>query len=188
MSFFKKPITNKRPLRAVTLLQVYKVIRSNYYEAVIKQLRAIHNKERQRKFKGKNLDYITPSGIFTYDNDKSLVQHSGILCIDIDDLEDVEGVKQKLLSDENFETLLLFRSPCGSGLKWFIAIDPDIYDHKMWFTGVRNYLMETYGLTGKQVDKSCSNVSKACYMSFDPDAYLNKELINSYSINKYEQK
>lgn len=182
MSFFKKPIINKKPLRTVNLIQVYQAIRSHYYETVIRQLRAISDKEAQRRFKAKNLDYITPSGVFYYDNDESLISHSGILCMDLDDIEDVEDLKQKLIDDIHFDTLLLFVSPCGHGLKWFIAIDLDVCNHKTWFTSVRNYLMATYGLTDKQVDKSCSNVSKACYMSYDPDAYINSEFVKYQNI------
>ena len=181
MSFFKKPITNKKPLRTVTLIQVYQAIRSHYYETVIRQLRSIVDKEGQRRFKAKNLDYITPSGVFSYGNDESLISHSGILCMDLDDIEDVKELKEKLIDDIHFDTLLLFVSPCGNGLKWFIAIDLDVCNHKIWFTSVRNYLMATYGLTDKQVDKSCSNVSKACYMSYDPDAYINSELLENHN-------
>ena len=182
MSFFEKPITNKKPQRTVTLLQVYQAIRGHYYEGVISQLRALSDKEAQRRFKGKHLDYITPSGLFTYDDDKSLVSHSGILCMDLDDVENPERLKQQLIDDKNFITLLLFRSPCGRGLKWFIAIDLGVCDHKTWFAGVRNYLMATYGLTDRQLDKSCSNVSRACFMSYDPDAYINEELLEQHNI------
>jgi hypothetical protein len=153
MSFFPKPIKNKEPKRTVNLFLVYQLIRSDYYKAVMELLRAISDKKEQNKFKGKYLDYITPSGIFTYDNDASLVKHSNILCVDLDDLTDVEQIKQSLINDENFETLLAFRSPCGYGLKWFIAIDLNICDHKSWYTAVRNYLMTTYGLSDHQVDK-----------------------------------
>lgn len=180
-SFFSKPITNKKPLRIVNLLQVCQVIRSRYYENVVRLLRSIVDKEGQRRFKAKNLDYITPSGTFSYGNDESLICHSGILCMDLDDIENVEELKQKLIDDIHFDTLLLFVSPCGHGLKWFIAIDLDVCNHKTWFTSVRNYLMATYGLTDKQVDKSCSNVSKACYMSYDPDAYINSELVENHN-------
>lgn len=182
MSFFKKPITNKKPLRTVNLLQVCQVIRSNYYKNVIRQLRSIVGKEAQRSFKAKNLDYITPSGVFSYGNDESLISHSGILCMDLDDIEDVKELKEKLIDDIHFDTLLLFVSPCGNGLKWFIAIDLDVCNHKIWFTSVRNYLMATYGLTDKQVDKSCANVSRACYMSYDPMAFINQEFVKPQNI------
>ena len=181
MSFFKKPITNKNPLKTVNLLQVCQVIRSRYYENVVRLLRSIVDKEEQRRFKAKNLDYITPSGVFSYCNDESLISHSGILCMDLDDIEDVKGLKQKLIDDIHFDSLLVFDSPRGNGLKWFIAIDLDVCNHKTWFTSVRNYLMATYGLTDKQVDKTCSNVSRACYMSYDPDAFLNSELVENHN-------
>lgn len=181
MSFFKKPITNREPQRTVNLIQVYQAIRNNYYEKVVRLLRSIVGKEEQRKFKAKYLDYITPSGTFSYGNDESLISHSGILCMDLDYIEDVNELKQKLIDDIHFDTLLLFVSPCGHGLKWFIAIDLDVCDHETWFTAVRNYLMATYGLVDKQVDKTCSNVSRACYMSYDPDAFLNSELVENHN-------
>lgn len=134
MSFFKKPITNKKPLKTVNLLQVYQVIRSHYYETVVRLLRSIVDKEAQRRFKAKNLDYITPSGVFSYCNDESLISHSGVLCMDLDDVEDTETLKQQLIDDTNFITFLLFSSPCGKGLKWFIAIDLDVCDHRTWFS------------------------------------------------------
>ncbi len=178
VSFFLKPITNKKPKRVVSLFEVYKVIRSIFYKEVTILLRAIDDKEEQKKFKNNNFDFITPSGTFTYHRDKSLVMHSGMLCIDIDYLDDMECMKQKLLSDPLIGTLLLFRSPRGHGLKWFISIDIEQYDHAIWFDGVRNYLIKTYALTEKQVDASCRNVSKACFLCYDPDAYLNPILMN----------
>jgi hypothetical protein len=188
MSFFLKPITNKKPLRTVNLLQVCQVIRSHYYENEVRQLRSIVGKEEKRRFKAQNLDYITPSGTFSYGNDESLISHSGILCMDLDYIEDVKELKQKLIDDIHIDTLLLFVSPCGHGLKWFIAIDLDVCEHETWFTSVRNYLMATYGLTDKQVDKTCSNVSRACYMSYDPDAFLNSELVENHNKKKMAKK
>ena len=78
-----------------------------------------------------------------------------------------------------FETLLLFRSLRGSGLKWFIHIDISRHNHKTWFNAVRNYLIITYKLTEKQVDKSCINLSRACYLGYDDKAFLNKQLLNN---------
>jgi hypothetical protein len=89
-------------------------------------------------------------------------------------------MKNKLIADPFFETLLLFRSPSGDGLNWLIAIDLSKCDHRTWFTAIRNYLMATYQLSDKQADKSCINVSKACYLCYDPEAYIMPELIEYY--------
>ena len=101
--------------------------------------------------------------------------------MDLDYLgERVEELFQKLVDEKTFKTLLLFRSPSGKGLKWFIHIDLSRCDHRTWFTAVRRYLMMTYNLTEKQVDPLCSNPSRACYLGHDPEAYLMTELIEFF--------
>ena len=182
MSFFRKPITNKRPTgEPVSLFQVYYYVRSREAMAQTEALRRIADHEEARRFKAANFDYITPSGTFTYCSDASLLRHSGLLCMDLDGLgQRVEELFRKLIDERTFRTLLLFRSPSGQGLKWFIHIDLSRCDHRTWFTAVRHYLMTTYRLDEKQVDPLCSNKSRACYLGYDPQAYLMTELIEFF--------
>ena len=182
MSFFTKPITNKWPSgQPLSLFQVYRYIITRRYMPETEQLRTITDDDKARCFKGQNLDYVTPSGIFTYCSDGSLVKHSGVLCIDLDYLGNrVEELFQLLIHEPMFKTLLLFRSPRGNGLKWFIHIDLSRCDHRTWFQAVRNYLMYTYHLEDKQVDKSCGNPSRACYLCYDPNAYIMTDLIEYF--------
>ena len=125
MSFFSKPITNKRPSgQPLSLFLVYRYIITRRYMPETEQIRAIADDDKARDFKGANLDYVTPSGIFSYCSDNSLVRHSGVLCMDLDHLDNrVEDLFQLLAHEPMFQTLLLFRSPRGNGLKWFIHID-----------------------------------------------------------------
>ena len=107
-----------------------------------------------------------------------------MLCIDLDHLDDdseamkrkigPEEMKQLLLDDPYWgdKTLLMFTSPRGHGLKWFVEIDLNKCDFATWFNAIRNYLIQTYGLGDKQVDSSVANISHACFISYDPDAYL----------------
>lgn len=183
MSFFPKPITNKLPDETVSLVQLYNKIRSGCYKTETTMLRSIEDLEKQSRYKRKHLDYVTPSGTFTYHNDKSIIEHSGMLCVDFDDIDNVEDLKEELINDKFTDTLLLFRSPRGHGLKWFIPIDIKQYDHSEWFEGVRNYLLKNYGLTEKQIDASCKNVSKACFLCYDPDAYINSRLMDDADIS-----
>lgn len=182
MSFFSKPITNKRPCgQPLSLFQVYRYIITRRYMPETEQLRTINDEDKARDFKGQSLDYVTPSGIFSYCSDNSLVKHSGVLCMDLDHLDNrVEELFQLLIHEPMFQTLLLFRSPRGFGLKWFIPIDLSRCDHRTWFTAVRNYLMHTYHLDDKQVDKACGNPSRACYLCYDPKAYLMTPLIEYF--------
>ena len=182
MSFFSKPITNKKPTgQPLSLFQVYQYVRGRQAFPETAHLRSIADKDEARQYKGCHFDYITPSGVFSYCSDQCLIKHSEILTMDLDELnERTEEMFEKLIDDPMFETLLLFRSPRGSGLKWFIHIDLSRCDHRTWFTAVRNYLMHTYHLEDKQVDKACGNPSRACYLCYDPEAYLLTSLIEYF--------
>lgn len=182
ISFFSKPITNKRPCgQPLSLFQVYSYITTRRYMPETEQLRAIGDASEARNFKGHHLDYVTPSGTFSYCSDNCLTKHSKVLCIDFDHLDDrVEEMFERLIAEPTFQTLLLFRSPCGCGLKWFIHIDLARCDHRTWFAAVRNYLLYTYQLNEDQVDKACANPSRACFLCYDPDAYILPSLIEYF--------
>lgn len=174
MSFFVPPITNKVPSGTMTLEEVAKKIMSQELAAQTQTLRDIKDKASARFYKGWHLPYITPSGVFSYCSDDSLINHSRLLCVDLDGVEDVVGLKRLLIADKHFFTPMAFRSPSGNGLKWFIVIDLSICDHRTWFHAVRNYLLDTYrNLTPKMVDSQCQNPSRACFLCYDPDAYVN---------------
>ena len=182
ISYFRQPITNKWPEpKPVTLFWVYQYVRNRQAMYETEELHKIADHDEARKYKGLHFDYVTPSGVFTYCSDSSIVKHSEVMCMDLDDLGDrVEELFQKLVDEKTFKTLLLFRSPSHQGLKWFIHIDLARCDHKSWFTAVRRYLMATYNLTEKQVDPLCSNPSRACFLGCDPEAYLLTELIEYF--------
>ena len=177
MSYFRAPITNKVPQTTLSITEVADIIRSRELEPQTMALRAIADHESARRYKGNNFPYITPTGIFRYCNDASLVKPSGVLCPDLDHVGAVEDLKRKLIADRYFQTLLLFRSPSGDGLKWFIKIDLTKCSHRQWFDAVRNYLMSpAYGLSAKQCDPSVRNESRACFLCYDPEVYVNPML------------
>lgn len=101
-----------------------------------------------------------------------LLNHSGLLCLNFDHLPDVEELFRKLLQDEYFETMLLFRSPSGDGLKWIIPTDLTECSHTAFFRSVSAYVVQTYGIP---VDQSGKDVCRACFLPHDPQAYLNPD-------------
>ena len=169
-SFFKAPVSNTKPHKAVNLLQIYNAIKGDYYKEQTQKLQAISDVGQARQFKASNFDYCTFSGTFTTRNDKALVKHSGLLCVDFDHLQSVEKLRFQLLQDEYFETQLLFVSPSGDGLKWIISIDATAATHGEYFAAVANYVLQTYGVA---VDKSGRDISRACFLPFDPQAFIN---------------
>ena len=180
-SFFRAPISNTQPHKTISLLDVYNYIVGEYAKQRTDKLRAIlsplscgegsgERLKKARFFKSSNFDYCTFSGIFTSRNDKELIKHSGLLCVDFDHLKDIETLFNRLLQDDYFDTQLLFRSPSGDGLKWIISIDTAQTTHGNYFASVANYILQTYGV---EVDKSGRDISRACFLPHDPQAFIN---------------
>lgn len=172
-SFFKAPITNTQPYKNITLLDAYNYITGEYASKRTSTLRSFNNSKRARNDKAAHFDYCTLSGMFTVRNDKALVEHSGLLCLDFDHLQNVESLFDKLLEDQYFDTQLLFRSPSGDGLKWIVPINTAEMPHQDYFRAVANYVRATYGI---EVDKSGKDISRACFLPFDSKAYINPNL------------
>ena len=168
-SFYKSPIKNTVPHKSATLLQIYNAITGDFYKERTDKLRSIADPKQARQFKANNFDYCTFSGTFSSRNDKNLMQHSGLMAVDFDHLPNLEEVRQALLADEYFDTQLLFVSPSGDGLKWIIPIETSQVQHADYFAAVANYILQTYCI---EVDKSGSDISRACFLPYDPDAFI----------------
>jgi len=174
-SFFKAPVRNTIPHKSISLLDAYNYIVGEYAKQRTEKLRGIKDPKQARQFKASTFDYCTFSGMFQTRNDKALISHSGLLCIDFDHLQNVDLLRKQLLQDEYFETQLLFVSPSGDGIKWIIQISPPVGDlggfsHSNYFAAVANYILRTYGV---EVDKSGRDISRACFLPHDPQAYIN---------------
>ena len=173
-SFFKSPITNVHPHKNISLADTFRYITGDYARERTVKLRSLDDAKRARSFKAANFDYCTFSGTFRIRSDKALIEHSGLLCLDFDHLSDVPSLFGKLLCDEYFDTQLLFRSPSGDGLKWVVPINVAEMSHGDYFRAVANYVSCTYGV---EVDKSGRDVSRACFLPYDPQAFINPNII-----------
>lgn len=173
-SYFKAPVSNIYPKITLSLVDVFNLIISDDYASITNQLRSITDKNEARKFKATQFDYVTFSGTFEKRNDKSLLNHSGLITIDFDHINNLEDLKNQLLQDEYFETEILFVSPSGDGLKWIIPIDITESTHQNYFNAVANYIKEVYQL---EVDKSGKDVSRACFLPFDPEVFINPKYL-----------
>ena len=171
-SIFRRPITNKYPYQVVNLIDVYNYIVCNYAKDRTDEYRTIKDERYRRQYKADMFDYCTFSGTFSVRREDKLIRHSGLLCLDFDHLPDVEGLFPELLQDEYFDTMLLFRSPSGDGLKWIIPTDLTECSHADFFRSVSAYIAETYRVS---VDSSGKDVCRACFLPYDPGAYLSPD-------------
>lgn len=185
-SFFAKPISRLQPTMEYSLVDAYNYIKSGVSAQATAHCRSLSPAERPA-FKRSNFDFCTFSGLFLQRKADKLIRHSFLVCFDFDHLSDVEAVRLTLLSDPYFETMLLFRSPSGDGLKWVVSMErnyacreryfpsetPASYQ-ALFYSAVRHYLFNTYSL---EVDEKCKDVSRACFLPFDPEAYINPDLL-----------
>jgi len=169
-SYFRCPVTNTQPTAEMTIADVYGAIKSNKYKRQTKELRSFSELESARKYKAKNFNYVTFSGLFSKRNDSALIQHSGMITLDFDHVLNLQQLKETLLQDKYFETELMFVSPSGDGLKWIISIDLKECNHQEWFQAIATYIKATYQL---EVDKSGKDISRACFLPYDPMIYIN---------------
>ena len=173
-SFFKSPIVSLTPCKTISIPDVYRYISGPYAQNRTRNLRSLADPKKAAEYKRKKFDYVTFSGVFQKRTDADLVAHSRLLCIDFDHLDNLQEVRRILLADTYFETLLLFVSPSGNGLKWVIGIDLQQASHEQWFQAVSNYLKFTYQL---DADPACRNVSRACFLPHDPECYIAPRLL-----------
>ena len=63
-SFFKRPISNIMPYRAIGLTDVYRYVKGNYAKSRTEKLRSITDPKDRKLYKANNFDYCTFSGLF----------------------------------------------------------------------------------------------------------------------------
>lgn len=168
-SFFRRPIKNLSPAAEWTLTNAWRYITGPEAVDTTQNLRAMTDKNERRAFKACHFDYVTFSGSFSKRGTKYLNHHSRLLCLDFDHVADVEGLFAQLVRDEHLVTRLLFRSPSGTGLKWVVGIDLERFGHEEWFERISAYCRQKYGIAP---DAQCKDVGRACFLPYDPGAYL----------------
>lgn len=177
-SVFYAPIRNTTRQKQLTIQQVADLIRSDKLKPQTEQLRTIEKNEEKksdclnRKFKNSNFPYATFSGTFTARADINLTKHSGLICVDLDHIADkLEEVRAKVIADP--ETVMCFISPNGDGLKVLYEMDPEKFSQDVWYMAYSNHLGAVSGVDLGQVDKSCKDISRACFLPHDPDLFIN---------------
>ncbi len=103
--------------------------------------------------------------------DEKLSVYSSLLCGDLDDLgERLPAVHAKL--EKSPHLWAMFISPTGNGLKAVFRVAADASKHLASYRAVAKHVLE---LTGEKIDGACKDVARLCFISHDPDAFLNPE-------------
>lgn len=107
--------------------------------------------------------------------------------IDLDHLADkeldIKSLFSKICNDPR--TALCFASPSGDGLKVFLKLEEPFYDAGKYSIFYKLFVGQYANEFAVQqvVDKVTSDVSRACFVSYDPDVYLN---VNAAGISAHQ--
>jgi predicted P-loop ATPase len=165
ISYFNNIAHTKKGM-SLTFSDFLEKIKDGFWQDQVLKYRT----ERTQESK-KALPYVTISGLFKERNSDLLTQHSGFIAIDIDGLKDLNHVREQICCDNNFYAV--FVSCGGSGLCAIAKINPKL--HLESFNYLSKYLYEKYNII--EVDEKCKDVSRARFVSYDPDLYINQDAI-----------
>lgn len=167
-SFFKGGIKKLTPENDMGIGQVFELIRSEKYKACISDIRKAEDVKVQTALKSR-LDYVTFSGTFSVRKALGLLSHSGLLCLDFDDVANIDATISRIYTDPY--VCLAFISPTGKGLKIIVKID-QTENHALAWNCTSRYFKEKYRI---EADKSGKDVCRACFISYDANAYYNPD-------------
>ena len=160
-----------------TLIQILNDIKSGTYKKIISDVRSQSSIEDYKIAKQK-LPMFTASGIFSHRNDdlNNLIQYSNIIILDFDhfpDYAETVDFKNKLISYATpCHVFAVWISPSGMGVKTVMVHDnADPKEHlRMFYQIKRDFFPNT-----PQFDMKCGNISRTCFVSDDPDLFINQD-------------
>jgi len=129
-------------------------------------------KYRTGKLEKNKLRGVTASGVFSYRSAKNLTLHSGFICIDIDAKDQIdfhlESTCEMLQKDPY--VYAFHTSVSGFGLAIYIKVVPE--KHLEAFLAIEKHFNDNYHVL---IDKSCKDVSRYRFVSYDPHLYRNRK-------------
>jgi hypothetical protein len=157
-----------------TLIAILNTIKSDAYQADINSIRyAIHKGESATADKIKSgLLAFTASGTFGASRTKANIStYSKIIGLDFDHIPLSEIHQVVTMVNECEYTFASFISPSGEGIKVFIKIDSNASQHTIAYNQVANFYKNS---TGFDFDPKCIDITRLCFVSYDPELYLNE--------------
>lgn len=168
ISFFPK-IFAREPERVTSIIEFLNSVKHGTYSHLIKPINEEPDKKKRKKLKENTLPYVTISGTFPEVRNKDgLENHSGFICLDIDDSADLARDWDNVTGDRF--TYGAFKSASGLGIAVIVKINPK--KHLESFLALERYYLENYQII---LDKSCKDVTRPRFVSNDPNAHINEK-------------
>ena len=163
----------------ITVNEFLTKAKTGFWKDIVAKVRTIDDKIERDKLKTKTLPYVA-FGTFSKREIKGLIEHCGYIAIDFDDRNkkgevinfanetEMLHAKTQLSGDAYVNAALV--SCGGKGL--FVLVKINGKKHLESFKGLQSYFFNQYGLIA---DVSCSDVSRARFVTDDPDLHYNTD-------------
>ena len=164
---FSPLIVGANTCHRASLLDLLTKIRDGEWRPRIEELRAVlatSGKDAANVIK-RTLPGALFSGEFTVRKKSGLVRHSGIICADFDHVENAPALRDQIAGCGY--CVAVFISPYY-GVKALFAVDAT-RPHELSWAAVKAYCKTMFG---REIDEACKDVVRACFMSYDPEAYI----------------
>jgi len=158
--------------KKVEVQKVLQQIQKGHWKKQINDMRyhVKNGNENEAEEIKSNLPCMTISATFKERRKKDYLEsYTGLLHLDYDKLENAEEVKTNLISIPY--TYSAFISPSGNGVKVLVKSDNAMSSHEVAFNSLREYYDK---IVSVESDSSVKDITRLCFMSYDPDLYLNE--------------
>ena len=162
-------------IQNIPLIEIFEEIKTGIYKDDVEYFRNVKqmgNDVLAESIKSKLLGF-TSSGTFGAPRSKNNIEtYSQTICLDFDHIPESEIENLKQIVNNCSYTLASFISPSGQGLKVFVSVDSDAEAHTKVYIQVANYYQ---GHTGYEYDSKCKDITRLCFVSYDPELYYNED-------------
>lgn len=170
----------------ISLNQILEDIRDGKYRNQVEEIRkAFKNGERElAQYLKKKLPAFTVTGIFENGRKEGdLTTYNSLVILDLDKIVPfvLDHVFTKI---KNIPcTYGAFKSPSGLGYKIIVRVSSKLEHHKEAYNQVVAHYKE---LLEEEIDTSGSDIARLCFMSYDPNCFINvhSEVFEVISIRK----
>ncbi|MFD2937872.1 BT4734/BF3469 family protein [Spirosoma flavum] len=179
VSFFGKGSINQPLKQSVDTQTLNKRIQSGTYKTQTENLRKkkLASQQEILAYESQHCSSVTFSGIFSPTRAvEHLIQHSGFICIHLDQLKPKRLKALLTLLKANPFTCLLFVSPDGNGLRVVVKIDcHKAQDHGAFFDQLVSYYQTHLGIEATELNESGKDICQLSFLSYDPEIYYDAD-------------
>lgn len=152
---------------------ILELIRSDRHRQQILNLRELlaAGKEEEYNKQKRYLPAFTPSGLFEGGRKMEfLKEYTGLLILDIDKIPTDLYNNVRAKAREIVFSYAVFTSPSGNGLKILVRVNTSQHQHRAVFNEVKKFYENALNVP---VDPSGKDITRLCFLSWDPDIYVN---------------